>query len=99
MPRPADPPADNAAGEHIDHEGDVDKACPGRYVGEVADPEPVRRRSLEVAVHMVERARRCLVAVGRAMRLAGDYALRNMRTPCGGSRSPDEAPSLRTQAS
>ena len=62
---PADPPADNAAGEHIDDEGDIDKPCPGRDIGEIADPEPVRRRGLEVAVHMVERARRRLVAVGR----------------------------------
>lgn len=87
MCRPADPPADYAAGEHIDHEGNVDEPGPGRDVGEIADPEPVRCRGLEVAVHMVERARRCLVAVGRSMRLAADNALQ----PHGLHQAPDGA--------
>ena len=87
MRRPADPPADNAAGEHIDNESDVDKPDPGRDAGEIADPEPVRCRGLEVAVHMVERARRCLVAVGRAMRLASD----NTHQPHGLDEAPDSA--------
>ena len=43
MCRPADPPADDAAGEDVDHEGDVDEAGPGRDVGEVRDPQLVRR--------------------------------------------------------
>ncbi len=72
---PADPLADNPVGEHIDHEADINKTCRGRDVGEIADPKPVRCGGLEVAVHMIERERRCLVAEGRAMRLAADNAL------------------------
>lgn len=54
-----------------------------------ADPEPVRCRGLEVGVHMVERARRCLVAAGRAMRLASDNTLQ----PHGLDEAPDSATS------
>jgi hypothetical protein len=32
------PPADDAAGEHVDHERHVDHAGPGRYVGEIGYP-------------------------------------------------------------
>ena len=38
------PPADDPAGEDIDHEGHVDEARPGRDVGEVRDPQHVRAR-------------------------------------------------------
>jgi len=75
MRRPGDPPADNAAGECIDDEGHIDEPGPGRDIGEVADPEPVRRGRLELAVHPVERARRGLVGDRRADRLAPDDAL------------------------
>ena len=40
--RAAHPPADDAAGVHVDDEGDVDEALPGRDVGEVRDPQQVR---------------------------------------------------------
>jgi hypothetical protein len=43
MGRAADPPAHDAAGEGIDDEGDVDEALPRRHIGEVADPQHVRR--------------------------------------------------------
>jgi len=36
--RAGDPPADDASGIGVDHEGHVDKAGPGRDIGEVADP-------------------------------------------------------------
>jgi hypothetical protein len=44
--RLARPPADNAPGDHVDDERDVDHARPGRHVGEVAHPLTVRRRSI-----------------------------------------------------
>ena len=37
------PPADDAPGEGVDDEGDVDEARPGGDIGEVGDPERVRR--------------------------------------------------------
>jgi hypothetical protein len=49
-------PADDAAGEGVDDEGDVDRAGPGCDVGEVRDPGPVRRLGDEVAVDQVRGA-------------------------------------------
>src|SRR5215204_1559739 len=73
---PADPPAHDIAGVDVDHEGHVDKAGPGRDVSEVSDPQPVRRRRVELTVHLVEWAQRRLVADRRAYRLAADHALK-----------------------
>ena len=69
MRRPAGAPADDPAGVGVDDEGDVDKARPGRDVGEVRHPKPVRRWSTELAVDVIERARRRLVADRGAHRL------------------------------
>ncbi len=41
MSGPGHPPADDAAGIGVDHEGDVDEARPGADIGEVGQPEPV----------------------------------------------------------
>src|SRR3954447_23443018 len=68
--RPAHPPADDATGIGIDHEGHVDEARPGRHVGEVGDPEHVRARGLELPVDAIEWARRGLVADRGPHRLA-----------------------------
>src|SRR3954452_13803018 len=68
--RPAHPPADDATGIGIDHEGHVDEARPGRHVGEVRDPEHVRARRLELPVDAIEWARRGLVADRGPHRLA-----------------------------
>jgi hypothetical protein len=46
-------PADDLAAEGVDHEGEVADALPGAQVGEVADPEPVRPWSAEVALDQV----------------------------------------------
>lgn len=75
MRRPARPPADDAASLGVDDEGDVDEARPGRDIGEVGDPEPVRCRSMELAVDLIERTRGSLVADRRPHRLATDRAL------------------------
>src|SRR4051794_41433341 len=68
--RPAHPPADDATGIGIDHEGHVDEARPGRHVGEVRDPEHVWTRRLELPVDAIEWARRGLVADRGPHRLA-----------------------------
>ncbi len=68
--RPAHPPADDATGIGIDHEGHVDEARPGRHVGEVRDPEQVWTRCLELPVDAIEWARRGLVADRGPHRLA-----------------------------
>jgi hypothetical protein len=78
MRRPAHPPADDPAGIGVDDEGDVDEARPGRDVGEVGEPQHVRRRGMELAVDVIERARRGLVLHRGADRLAADDALRPM---------------------
>ena len=43
----------------------VDEALPRRHIGEVADPEDVRCRCLELAVHLVQRAWHGLVGYCR----------------------------------
>ena len=48
-------PAHDAVGEGIDDKRNVDEALPRRHLGEVADPEHVQRRRLELAVHLVQR--------------------------------------------
>ena len=52
--RAGDPPADDAPGIGVDHEGDVDKAGPGGDVGEVRHPERIGPSRLELAVHPIE---------------------------------------------
>ena len=55
--RTTDPPADDAPGEHVDHEGHVQPALPGRDVGEVRDPELVGSIGLELAVDPIPGSR------------------------------------------
>src|SRR3954453_4820545 len=62
MRRARGPPAHDPAGIGVDHEGDVDKAGPGRDIGEVGEPENVRPWRLELAVDVIQRAWRGLVA-------------------------------------
>ena len=72
---PAHPPADDAAGIGVDDKGGIDEAGPSGHVGKVRDPQPIRCRSVELAIDLVERARRGLVADCRADRLAADHPL------------------------
>src|ERR687898_2161785 len=55
--RGAGPPAEEAAGVGVDDEGYVDPTRPGRHVGEVGHPQPIRCERREVAVDKVGRAR------------------------------------------
>jgi hypothetical protein len=51
--RGAGPPAQDAAGVGVDDEGDVDPARPGRHVGQVGHPQPVRRQRREPPPHQI----------------------------------------------
>jgi hypothetical protein len=57
MGNPRRTPSDGAAGIGMDNEGHVDEAGAGGDIGEVRKPEPIRRRRMELAVELVERAR------------------------------------------
>jgi hypothetical protein len=50
-----DAPADDAAGAHVDDQGDVDEAAPGRHEREVGDRELIRPRRREVPIGQVAR--------------------------------------------
>jgi hypothetical protein len=58
----------------IDHERQVDHAGPGRQVGEIGYPQPVRRRGDKVAVDPIGRPVRFLVGDGGPRHLAAEYA-------------------------
>ena len=62
MRRPAHPPADDPAGIGVDDKGDIDEAGPGGDIGEIGHPQRIRARRLELAIDVVERARRGPVA-------------------------------------
>src|SRR3954453_17386529 len=68
-------PADDPAGIGVDHEGDVDEAGPCRDIGEVGEPENVRPWRLELAVDVIQRAWRGLVADRGLDRFAADNPL------------------------
>jgi len=69
------PPADDAAGEDVDDEGDVDEAGPSRDVGEVRHPKFVRSLGPELPVHVIARAGRGLVAHRRPLEATADGTL------------------------
>src|SRR5579863_8987886 len=52
MRRPAGSPADDPPRIGVDDEGDIDEAGPSRDVGKIGQPEPIRRRSVELSIHM-----------------------------------------------
>ncbi len=65
----ADPPAYDVSGKHVDDEGDIDEALPGRHIGEIADQEAVGARCAAFPVDPVEQARGSLIADRGAQRL------------------------------
>src|SRR6476646_8811529 len=69
------PPAHDPAGIGVDHKGDVDKAGPGRDIGEVGEPEDIRLWRLELAVDVIQRAWRSLVADRGFDGFAANYPL------------------------
>ena len=57
----ADTPANDVTRMNVDDEGDIDKARLCRNIGEVRDPQPVGCGAAQLAIDVIERARRCLV--------------------------------------
>ena len=53
--RTTDPPADDAPGEHVDHEGYIQPALLGRDAGEIQNPELVGPIGLELALDPILR--------------------------------------------
>ena len=76
----ANPPANDASGESINDKRHIDKALPGRHVGEIGYPEPIRLRYPELAFDMIQGAWRGFVADRRLERLAADSALQIHRS-------------------
>src|SRR5690606_28206988 len=83
----------NLAGISVDDESDINKPLPGGNIGEIADPQHVRRRHAELAVHLVQRAWLLLVRDRRLVRLAPDNALNAhvLHQPCHRAASDIEA--------
>ena len=69
------PPADDASRIDVDDEGDMDKTGPGRDIGKIRDPQRIRARRVELAIDVVQRAQRRLVADRGPDGLAADHAL------------------------
>ena len=59
---PAGPPTDNPPGVCVDDEGDIDEAGPRRDIGKIREPQTVRRGSMELSVHVIQRTEGRLVA-------------------------------------
>lgn len=55
-------PADDAATEHVEDDGEVEKTGPRRHIRDVGDPELIRGGSRELALDEVRRGARVLVA-------------------------------------
>ena len=55
-------PAHDPAGIGVDDKRHVDEAGPGRDIGEVGEPQDIRPGRLELAVDVIQRAWRGLVA-------------------------------------
>ena len=71
----ADAPAHDTAGEGIDDKRNINKALPGGHVDEIGNPQPVRLWRPELALDVVQRARRGLVADSRSDRLTPNHPL------------------------
>ena len=97
MRRPAHPPADDPSRIGVDDKGDIDEARPGRDVGEVGDPQHVRRRGMELAIDVIERAWCRLVAHRGADRLAADDAFEAHGLHQAGDRAAGDIEALALQ--
>ncbi len=73
---PAGSPADDPPGVGVDDEGDIDEACPSRDIGKIGEPQTVRRGSVELSVHVIQRTGGRLVADRCPHRLAPDRPLK-----------------------
>ena len=65
-------PADDPAGESIEHDGQIQEPGPGRHVGDVGNPENIRRIGIEVPVNQIAGRTDTFVAECGPERLSGD---------------------------
>jgi len=68
-------PTHDATAEHVNDEGHIDPALPGRDVGEVRDPQLIGSLSPELPVDAIKWAWRLRVSNGGALRLAPTHPL------------------------
>jgi hypothetical protein len=78
--RRAHAPADDVAGEEVEHGGQVQPAVAGRDVGEIGQPDLVRRLGGEVVAEPIRRDWIAVAVVGRA------------HTPGQGRQAPQAGP-------
>lgn len=71
----ADPPADNAPGKQVNHEGHVEPTLPGRNVSKVRHPQLVRPIGFELPIHTVKRTGCRLIRYGGSRHLATTHSL------------------------
>src|SRR5689334_8410159 len=48
-------PTNNATAEDVEYHREIEKACPGRIVGDIRNPQPIRRFCGEVALDQIWR--------------------------------------------
>jgi hypothetical protein len=60
----ADRPTHHTPAPHVQHDGQVDEACPGRHAGQVGHPQQVRRIGLELPLGEVRCRALLVVALG-----------------------------------
>ena len=61
-----DRPAHDPAAEHVEDDGQVEEACQGRHVGDISDPEAIRRIRFEAPLDPI----RCRPGLGSPARRA-----------------------------
>src|ERR1700710_3125017 len=78
--RTADAPANNTPGKDVDHKGHVQPTLPGRYIGEIRNPQLVRPLRSELPIDPVQRIGRLVVADRRAHHLAAHHTAQSLTT-------------------
>src|SRR5512140_3076423 len=71
--------SNHTAGEHVDHEGHVQPALPGRNIGEITHPQLVGPRGVELALDAIQRARHRVLRYRGALLLAPAHPSRPSR--------------------
>src|SRR5271166_111865 len=79
MHRARHPPADDAPGEYIDHERDVNEAGPRRDISKVRHPQLIGTARLELPVDSIERSLRTVVGDGGAALATAHHPLQTER--------------------
>ena len=78
-------PADDTPGPDIEHDREIQEARPGRHVGNVGDPEPIRTLGAELSIDLIERSIRNRIGDGSRHELHRRQAL-----DAGGPHEPSD---------